>query len=179
MATLPDPHLDQDADRRATPRTGLWLGVTLTGSEDGRAVPASIQNMSATGFLAQLADEGAIPTTLNVALPHGGTRRAEVVWRSGTLAGCTFVEQLTRADLSAARLRSEIRQMAEERGLPLLPPQQVPDPVMIADPADPDWMLQGEASTQEKWSLRRRLLFIGASAIVPWLAIGGVIVALT
>ncbi|WP_347301968.1 PilZ domain-containing protein [Croceibacterium sp. TMG7-5b_MA50] len=177
MASLPDLHAGENADRRARPRTGLWLGVTLTAGDSGRVIPAAIQNLSATGFLAQLTDEGEVPGLLDVALPHGGTRRAEVVWRSGVLAGCTFAEPLTRADLSAARLRSEIRQMAEERGLPLLP-DTPPAPTPTIDVADPDWMLDAETGAQEKWSLRRRLLFIGASAVLPWVAIGGVLVAL-
>jgi len=177
MASLPDLQPDADADRRAVPRAGLSLGVSLFGPNGGAAIPAAIQNLSATGFLAQLPGDGEIPAELEVGLRDGRRRRAQIVWRSGALVGCNFTEPLNRADLSAARLRSEIRQLEEERGLPLLPDP----PEAVSRPREQDghdWLIEAETRHEEKWPLRKRLLFIGAAAVLPWAAIGGVVLAL-
>lgn len=177
MASLPDLQLDSDADRRAVPRAGLWLGVSLFAPDGGAAIPASIQNLSVTGFLAQLTGAGEMPAELEVALRDGRRRRAQIVWRSGAMVGGNFTEPLSRADLSAARLRSEIRQLEEERGLPLLPdpPAQV---TLRVEQEGADWLTDTDTRTDEKWPLGRRLLFIGAAAVLPWAAIGGVVLAL-
>lgn len=177
MASLPDLPPVADTDRRAEPRAGLSLGVNLFAPDGGAAIPAAIQNLSATGFLAQLLGEDAIPAELEVTLRDGRRRRAQVVWRSGALVGCNFAEPLNRSDLSAARLRSEIRQLEEERGLPLLPdaPEAAALPVMH-EPAD--WLTDTDTRPDEKWPLRKRLIFIGAAAVLPWAAIGGVVLAL-
>ena len=177
MASLPELQLDTDPDRRAEPRAGLWLGVSLFAPNGGAAIPASIQNLSATGFLAQLKGEGEVPAELEVGLRDGRRRCAQIVWRSGAMVGCNFTEPLTRSDLSAARLRSEIRQLEEERGVPLLPelPASVPPPT---GHEDADWLTDSDTRPDEKWSLRKRLVFLGAAAVLPWAAIGGVVLAL-
>ncbi|KHL25437.1 hypothetical protein PK98_01655 [Croceibacterium mercuriale] len=177
MASLPELQPESDADRRAVPRTGLWLGVTLFAADGGAAIPAAIQNLSVTGFLAQLADGADAPAELEVALRDGRRRRAQIVWRGGATVGCNFTEPLTRADLSAARLRSEIRQLEEERGLPLLPNAPAPAMRPVASD-DHDWLVEAETRAPEKWPLRRRLLFIAAAAVLPWAAIGGAVLAL-
>lgn len=178
MASLPDLQPDPDADRRAMPRAGLWLGVSLFGPNGGAAIPASIQNLSATGFLAQLTGDSAVlAEQLEVGLRDGRRRFAQIVWRSGAMIGCNFTEPLTHADLSAARLRSEIRQLEEERGLPLLPSPPAPASPPV-DQEDADWLIEPEARADEKWSLRKRLMFLGAAAVLPWAAIGGVVLAL-
>jgi len=175
MASVPEMPLTAGAaDRRVMPRADLWLGVRLHGAGEERVIAASILNLSATGFLAELADGNAMPAELDIELPNAGRRRAEVVWSSGQLAGCTFASPLARADLSAAQLRSEFRALEEERGLPLLgPAPALPAAGSPRDAADPIWEMAAEALPDEKWPLRQRLLLIAGAAVLPWALMGG------
>lgn len=73
------------------------------------AGPGGIQvhNLSKTGMLVEADSTATVGETIEVELPGGATRRAEVVWADDKLFGCRFAEPLTQAMLSAALLRSE------------------------------------------------------------------------
>jgi hypothetical protein len=153
-------------DRRSGQRRELCLDVTLRSAGAQDIIPAEITNLSVTGFLAEFPDGIEVPALLDVELPHAGNRTAEVVWTNGWMVGCSFTRPLTRAELSAAQLKSEPRQIA------------APTDGLVntkINPADPIWDTSSEATADEKWSLRARLLVIGAVGTVPWLSILGLV----
>ena len=51
-----------------------------------------------------------------VDLPEAGLVDARVVWRRTTLHGCTFLEPVRRASISAALLRAAAGSSGQERG---------------------------------------------------------------
>jgi len=160
MASVPQQLQASNADRRMVPRSDMSLGVTLHRVGEAELIPAAIANLSATGFLAELPSSEPIPDVLDVDLPHAGRRQAQVVWHDGLLAGCTFTRPLSKADLSAARLKSEYVDPS------------VPRPPAL-DPADPIWDIAGEATRQERWPLGTRVAVISAAAIACWAPVLG------
>ena len=92
---------------RGALRMQLRFGVP--GSADG--IPdmvVIIHNMSATGMLIETASDLAIDQRIIVALPEAPDCAATIVWRSERLAGCRFDHPLSRAMLSAAKLRNPL-----------------------------------------------------------------------
>ncbi len=152
-------------DRRMVPRSEISLGVTLHRVDDAAVIPAAIANLSVTGFLAELPEGATVPDLLDVDLPHAGRRKAQVMWRSGAMAGCTFTVPLARADISAARLKSSHLGPSEAE-----PPQLAP--------TDPIWDLAHEATGAEKWPLPARAALIATGAIVPWAPLVGLAIML-
>lgn len=150
------------ADRRSLPRSGMSLGVTLHRVGEQQIIPAAIANLSASGFLAEIPAGESLPEHFEVDLPNAGRRQAQVVWSSGQTAGCNFAVPLSKADLSAARLKSDHRERASETIAPVL------------DPADPIWDVSNEALAQEKLSPRSRVLLIAAAGALPWLSFAGI-----
>lgn len=100
--------------------------VTLEPSEDGRradrhwvrlevdelsgGVSITVQNLSATGLLIETSAGLLVGDELQVDLPHGGPHKAVVVWSNEHLFGCRFERPISRATISAARLRSSVNQ---------------------------------------------------------------------
>jgi hypothetical protein len=80
--------------------------------------------------------------------------------------GCSFTRPLARSELSAAQLKSEPRQISG--------PAEALGGTKI-NPTDPIWNTSNEATADEKWTLRARLLVIGAVDTVPWLSILGLV----
>lgn len=163
MASVPQLALAAELDRRNNPRGQLCLDVILrtAGGED--IIEAEITNLSATGFLADFPEGVEAPSLLDVELPHAGSRTAQIVWRGGSMAGCSFTRPLAKSEISAVHLKSEPRQMQ-------------PKPAEVAahvDWADPIWDTSSEAEPSEKWSLRSRVLVICGVAVLPWLSIAG------
>jgi len=161
MASVPQQLLATRADRRMVPRSEMCLGVTLHKVGEAETIPAGIANLSATGFLAELPAITPMPDVLDVDLPNAGRRKAYVVWHSGTLAGCTFTRPLSKADLSAARLKSEYVDPSAPR-----PP--------ALDPADPIWNIAGEATPEERWPLGTRVAVVAGAALACWAPVIGV-----
>jgi hypothetical protein len=164
MATAPQWPPVAEVDRRNRRRSELWLDVTLRSAGGRDIIPAEITNLSATGFLAEFSEAIEVPALLDVELPHTSSRTAEVVWTNGCLVGCNFSQPLAKSELSAAQLKSRPRPMAA--------PANALAGTKI-NPADPIWDTSSEAPADEKWSLRARLLVIGAVGTVPWLSILG------
>ncbi len=80
------------------------LGATASGD----VVPLSVHNISATGMLLECSERLDVGLSLRVDLPEAPDTEAVVLWVSGSLHGCKFVEPLGRATLSAAQLRSAV-----------------------------------------------------------------------
>lgn len=93
------------ADQRASDRRVLRLEarVATTAGEGG----IQVKNLSRTGLLLEGPTGVAAGSEIQVELPGGTSRRAEVIWADETLFGCRFARPLTRAQLSAALLRAD------------------------------------------------------------------------
>lgn len=87
--------------------------ITLQGSgtlPSGLPTLVTIHDISETGMLIECRHSLAIGETLTIDLPGAETTSAKVVWMSGHLHGCQFLEPISRAVLSAAQLRSAVGQ---------------------------------------------------------------------
>ena len=124
--------------------------------------PAAIANLSATGFLAEIPKGAALPKYFEVDLPNAWPRKVQVVWTSGMLAGCNFTTPLSKADLSAARLKSNFREQEASKS----------GPTFSIGPSDPIWDMLNEAAASEKLPLRHRILLIGAAGATPCFLLG-------
>jgi len=165
MASVPLRAPATDLDRRTGERSELCLGVTLRRAGAQDIIPAEITNLSATGFLAEFPEGVDVPELLDFELPQAGSRTARVVWTNGWMVGCSFSQPLTRSEISAARLKSEPRQMQVELARTSAAPSN--------DPTDPIWDLSNEAAPGERWSLTTRLLVLAAAGTLPWLSVVG------
>ena len=155
-----------DVDRRSGTRRELSLTVTLRRVGADEIVPAAIANLSETGFLAALPAGTQLPEAFDVDLPNAGSRKAHVVWSGGDVAGCIFDVPLSKADISAARLKSAR-------------PQAVIDAEAAAkalelQPSDPIWDVAHEATASEKWPLPARAAAIAVAALASWAPVVGV-----
>lgn len=87
----------------------MRMRIEASGSlGSGEGTTVVIHNLSATGMLIETNSELAIGQRVMVALPESSDLAAIIVWRSGALAGCRFAQPLSRATLSAARLRNPL-----------------------------------------------------------------------
>lgn len=92
----------QGASRRGPSRLKLGLGSNISGS--GSEVV--IHDLSTGGLLLETGENLRKGSRLEVELPEAGATQATVVWRSGDYYGCQFDKPLSKAALSAARLRN-------------------------------------------------------------------------
>lgn len=92
-------------DSRGHSRRKLLLEVNAQalGPNSGSA---TVHDVSESGLLIELSSSLAVGDVIEVEFPQARLKLAEVVWTSGQLAGCKFVEQLTSGSISAALLRS-------------------------------------------------------------------------
>lgn len=92
------------AEQRASDRRVLRLEarVATPAGEGG----IKVHNLSRTGMLIESGTGVPVGTMIEVELPGGAHRRAEVVWADEGLLGCRFAKPLSQAVLSAALLRS-------------------------------------------------------------------------
>ena len=190
MASRPAqlPVAGASADRRMVARSELSLGVTLHQVGEAAVIPAAIANLSATGFLAELPEGAQVPAFLDVDLPNAGRRKAEVVWQSGSMTGCNFTVPLSRADISAARLKSTFTEQeqlggasADQASAVSAADHAVADSASMFEigPSDPIWDMINEARPEERWPLPARAGLIAAVAILPWAAAVGLALSLT
>ncbi|WP_232366874.1 helix-turn-helix domain-containing protein [Alteripontixanthobacter muriae] len=87
--------------------------ITLEGSgtlSSGAPMVVTIHNISETGMLIECQHALVVGETLAIDLPGAETTSAKVVWLSGHLQGCQFVNPISKAVLSAAQLRSAVGQ---------------------------------------------------------------------
>ena len=102
-------------DRRTGARYPVIL--KLPARINGRSRVLNILDISETGFLTE-ADISLEPGgLLEIDLPDEKSAQAEIAWASEDLAGCAFVGPLSRALISAARLKSAFEN-ANEFGEP-------------------------------------------------------------
>lgn len=78
-----------------------------------------VHNLSRSGLLLEGVTDVASGHEIEVELPGGTNRRAEVIWADEALVGCRFAEPLTQAELSAALLRAAPTSAAPTHPRPL------------------------------------------------------------
>jgi len=125
-----------DCDRSHARRR---LRLPLEGSIKGGG--ALLHNLSESGLLLETSDELAVDEVIQVDLPDAGERPAKVVWHSGQLFGCQFLQPISKGAVSASVLRASPIGMADS----VFPPPHV-----------------------ERLSLRSRTLLILALALGCW-----------
>lgn len=113
-ASFADP-----ADQRVSNRRVLRLEARVASPAGAGGV--EVHNLSRTGMLLECTAGIAAGSAIEVELPGGSLHCAEVVWTDEGLFGCRFDKPLTRAQLSAALLRSESRSQAAAPSRPLSP----------------------------------------------------------
>ena len=94
-----------EAEQRVSDRRVLRLQAQIATPEGGGGI--QVHNLSKTGMLVETEGSVVVGESIEVELPGGTSRRAEVVWADDTLFGCHFADPLTTAMLSAALLRAE------------------------------------------------------------------------
>ena len=98
--------------------TRVHMRLETSGSLGGRqGSTVLIHNLSATGMLIETASDLDIGQRIAVTLPEAPDCTATIVWRSEALAGCRFDRPLSRAALSAARLRNPLPQDVDPASL--------------------------------------------------------------
>lgn len=108
-------HLEDAARNGAEPREPRRkLRLEVPGSiASGVAANVLVHNISATGMLLESEAPLAPNERFEIDLPDAGATRAKVIWTSGKLFGCAFEKPISAATLSAAQLRSAVRQDVE------------------------------------------------------------------
>jgi hypothetical protein len=95
---------DGIGEGRSAVRRSLRLGVQAYSS--GEIAMALIHNMSETSLLLETVVDLAEGEMVQVDIPSANAPAVRVLWREGLLAGCEFVEPVSKAAVSAARLKS-------------------------------------------------------------------------
>lgn len=91
-------------DQRSSDRRVLRLEARIATPAGNGGI--EVHNLSRSGLLVEGACDVAAGSRIEVELPGGTSRSAEVVWADDNLFGCRFLAPLTKAQLSAALLRS-------------------------------------------------------------------------
>jgi hypothetical protein len=100
----------QGASRRGSSRLKLGLDVSLAGSGED----VVIHDLSVGGILLESSASLRKGARLQIELPEAGATQAKVVWNSGDYYGCQFDKPISKAALSAARLRNPFGPAAAE-----------------------------------------------------------------
>ena len=178
MTSAAQQRIHTRVDRRRQPRVEVSLGVKIYKVGDSRPFPAAIMNLSTDGFLVEVPESLFLPDTVEVELPNAGRRQAHVAWSFGEMAGCYFPTPLTKADLSAARLKGTApgKPDADEPGEagPVASGNADADGPLETDGTDPVESEAGVSHRIKRWPLGRRLFVIGAMCALPWLFVAGV-----
>ncbi|HET6537819.1 MAG TPA: helix-turn-helix domain-containing protein [Sphingopyxis sp.] len=74
----------------------------------GVAARVMLHNLSATGVLVETEAALDIAQLIHLNLPEAGQVAASIIWTSDNLYGCKFAQPLSRAALSAAKLRNSL-----------------------------------------------------------------------
>ena len=123
-ASFADP-----ADQRVSDRRVLRLEARVASPAGAGGV--EVHNLSRTGMLLECTAGAAAGSAIEVELPGGSLHCAEVVWTDEGLFGCRFDKPLTRAQLSAALLRSEVGARRRRRHGPCRPTKRWPGSTII------------------------------------------------
>ncbi len=142
---------DDRAEKRYAPRkpVALTLRAWIAGAE--REI--TVRDLSHTGFLVETTPPLTLNQTIALELPHEGRKDAKVVWAGDSLAGCTFEGTISKASVSAALLKSEVRHPTATI------PSQVFESLAYAGDDDPEI---------EKLPVPVRLAVIGAGSVLAW-----------
>lgn len=97
--------IEHSFDSRGHSRRKLLLEVNAQASGPNWG-PATVHDVSESGLLIELGSGLAVGDVIEVELSQESVKLAKVVWTSGQIAGCKFVEELTSGSVSAALLRS-------------------------------------------------------------------------
>ena len=100
-------------DRRGSERHALGLPVA-------GAILAVVENISETGLALRTEAALALGDTFEVELPDDGAVAARVAWVDDGIVGGEFLVPLTRAAVSAARLRSPFEPIATGPDTPVV-----------------------------------------------------------
>lgn len=159
MALQAQPaRIDSSIDSRGTVRRRLILEVGAQAA-GYPARPVCVYDISETGVLIETGSDLVVGDSLEVELPHAGSRVAEVIWQSGDLVGCKFLEELTSGAVSAALLR----------GRSLAP---APNAVQI----DPGFLDQHKGDQPGTLSFRAKTFITLSLSALLWVLIAAVAV---
>lgn len=98
-------------DQRGRSRRKLRLEVNAQASGLASST-AIVHDISETGLLIEISAILEVGDVIDVELSKTNIKLAEVVWASGDLAGCKFVEHLTAGTISAALLQGSFTKPA-------------------------------------------------------------------
>ena len=100
-------------DRRGTARRHLRLATTLS-EEPGQSI--TVHDLSSVGILIETSAKLRLQDDFELDLPEAHWTHAKVVWSSGRFFGCEFTRPISRAALSATRLRSQVLPQSSDGG---------------------------------------------------------------
>lgn len=110
--------LDPARDQRTGTRRKLRLEALGSTSAD-KSTKVLVHDLSQTGILIQTEAELAEGEAIQVELPDGEARDANVVWASDGLFGCEFERPISQAVMSAALLKAPVyRPMLQDEDEP-------------------------------------------------------------
>jgi hypothetical protein len=160
-------HFEPAADGRGAPRRKLRFGVQGANTTAGPA-EVVIHDISETGFLIETVSQLTPGETIELELPHAGSRCAEVVWISGDFYGCRFERAISKAAVSATLLRAPAGS---------LPSISVAEPVSAASAEEtPPQTTHGSRDGQ--LSPRAKAWTILGLAVLSWCIVGVVVAGL-
>lgn len=139
-------------------RRKLLLGIDARAS-GGAGASATVHDISETGLLIESDLHLNLRDVVEVELPQADMRSAEVVWLSGTLAGCRFVEKLTTGAVSAALLRGSFASLAPEKD--------------SADHPSSKPVVDNERESKSELSMGAKAWAILGLSLLLWATIGG------
>ena len=146
----------EDLEQRAADRRILKLEARAA-TPVGRG-GVNVHNLSPTGLMIEGKARLEAGHEIEVELPGGTTHRARVIWAEDGLAGCRFARPLSKAQLSAALLRSEPREAV------VLSPAKAAPPIAAAEQLQP-----GQPLSEERLlPLPTRMRIIAALALAAW-----------
>lgn len=98
---------DQLFDGRESERIELMIETDgLVGS--GERVKVILHNISTSGVLIETGQALQLTQNIHVDVPEAGQVAATIIWSSEQLYGCRFIKPISRAALSAAKLRNPL-----------------------------------------------------------------------
>lgn len=100
---------NQHAGREARGSERVELMIETDGLiGPGVAARVMLHNLSATGVLVETEAALDVAQLIHLNLPEAGQVAASIIWTSDNLYGCKFARPLSRAALSAAKLRNSL-----------------------------------------------------------------------
>lgn len=159
------------ADKRASDRRVLRLEAWVASAEGEAGI--QVHNLSRSGLLIEGATGVATGSELEIELPGGTRHRAEVVWADDTLFGCRFKRALTKAQLSAALLRSAPAEPALSTAPERLTSLEAM--VKLRQNWDEERRPEPAATSEHRLPLGIRLWIIGGLGLAGWALFAGAV----